>query len=242
MLAALYIQNGWRAYRHPEQLAEQSKAVTDRVAPLLTAVYPKAPTDARTLVKLNGAVQVVGGVLLASGQAARPGALLLAASHAPTTFAGQRFWETKDPTERAQQRTEFLRNVSMLGGLLITAMDTAGQPGIAWRTGYVARETKRSVRRAAKDTRRSVGRATSDAQHAVTQVGKDAQLSVSRVAGKATGAAGLAAGVATGAASRASTAASRAAEAASDRANRAAESVSHAAAVAKARALALTGS
>ena len=61
----------------------------------------------------------------------------------PTTAAGHRFWEEQDPAERAQQRIHFFKNVSMLGGLIIAAGDTEGQPGVAWR-----------ARRAAKDARR----------------------------------------------------------------------------------------
>jgi uncharacterized membrane protein YphA (DoxX/SURF4 family) len=213
MLGALYIQSGWRAYRRPELMADRAKPVTDRVAPLLTAVYPNAPTDARTLVKINGAVQLAGGLMLASGKAARPGALLLAGSLVPTTLAGHRYWEIDDPTERAHQKIHFFKNVSMLGGLLIAAMDTAGQPGLAWRTGYLARETKRSVRRTAKDTRYAVDKAT-----------RKAQL-------KATKAAGTAGVAATGAVGAASVAATKVTDAAS-----------RAAAVAKAKAAQLTGS
>ena len=182
MLAALYIDSGLHAYRHPERLAEQAKTVTDRVAPMISAIHPALPTDARTLVKLNGAAQVVGGVLLATGKAARPGALLLAGSLVPTTLAGHPYWQVEDPTQRAHQRIQFLKNLSMLGGLLITAMDTAGQPGLAWRTGDLARKAKRSARHAARDTQRTMGRAAHDTQRSVSRAASDTARSLSTAA------------------------------------------------------------
>lgn len=178
MLAAMYIDSGWRAYRHPERLADQAKIMTDRVAPLLTAVHPKAPTDAQTLVKINGAAQIAGGVLLATGKSARPGALLLAATTVPTTLAAQPFWQVQDPTQRARQRTEFLRNLSMLGGLLVAGMDTGGKPGLAWRTGDLARKTRKSVSRTARDTSKAVSRTVEDTSKAVSRTVEDTSKAV----------------------------------------------------------------
>jgi uncharacterized membrane protein YphA (DoxX/SURF4 family) len=50
----------------------------------------------------------------------RVAALVLAGSLVPTTLAGHRFWEEDDPKTRAAQQLQFLKNTSMLGGLLMT--------------------------------------------------------------------------------------------------------------------------
>ena len=71
---------------------------------------------------------------------------MLAATLVPTTAAGHRFWEEQDPAERAQQRIHFFKNVSMLGGLIIAAGDTEGQPGVVWRTRRVAKDARREAR------------------------------------------------------------------------------------------------
>ena len=57
----------------------------------------------------------------------------------PTTYAGHRFWEEKDKTQRANQQIHFFKNVSMFGGLLIAAVDTEGKPGVAWRAKHARR-------------------------------------------------------------------------------------------------------
>ena len=53
------------------------------------------------------------------------------------------FWEAEEEADRAQQRIHFLKNLSMLGGLLITAADTAGNPSLAWRTRHAAKTARR---------------------------------------------------------------------------------------------------
>ena len=79
---------------------------------------------------------------------------MLAASLVPTTAAGHRFWEESDPTARAQQRIHFFKNVSMLGGLLISSGDTEGQPGVVWRTRRAAKDARREAKHLARSARR----------------------------------------------------------------------------------------
>lgn len=64
---------------------------------------------------------------------------MLAGTLVPTTLAGHRYWEIEDKQERAQQRIHFLKNLTMLGGLLIAAADTGGNPSLAWRSRHAAR-------------------------------------------------------------------------------------------------------
>jgi uncharacterized membrane protein YphA (DoxX/SURF4 family) len=74
-------------------------------------------------VRINGAVQVVAGTMLALNRLPRLAALALAGSLVPTTLAGHRFWNESDPSGRAAQRTQFLKNAAMLGGLLVVVSE-----------------------------------------------------------------------------------------------------------------------
>ena len=89
---------------------------------------------------------------------------LLGLSLIPTTLAGHRFWEEQDEMRRAQQRIHFFKNLSMLGGLMLAAVDTEGKPGLAWRaqhaahhaavgTGRTTRTARREARLAARSAR-----------------------------------------------------------------------------------------
>lgn len=146
MLAALFVIQGWAAVRDPAKLAERARPVTDRLEPTLRRLHPSLPTDAETLVRLNGAAQVTSGVLLATGHATRPAALVLAGSLVPTTLAGHPFWTYDDPAQRSQQRINFLKNLGLLGGLLFAALDREGRPGPAWRARHAVHSAQRDAR------------------------------------------------------------------------------------------------
>lgn len=74
-----------------------------------------------TLVRLNGAAMVVGGVALALGVKPRPAAIGLAAALVPTTLVGHPFWRERDRHARHVQTIQFMKNASMLGGLVVEA-------------------------------------------------------------------------------------------------------------------------
>src|SRR2546430_7841773 len=95
MLAGIFVTSGARALTSPDPLVPAAQQFADRVGPMLVKVDKRAPSDARTLVQLNGAVHFVGGLLLLTGLR-RPAALALAASMVPTTLSGHRFWELRD--------------------------------------------------------------------------------------------------------------------------------------------------
>jgi hypothetical protein len=66
-------------------------------------------------------------------------ALALIGSIVPTTYAGHRFWEESDDVAKQQQLTHFLKNLGLLGGLILAAVDTEGAPSISWRAKRRAR-------------------------------------------------------------------------------------------------------
>lgn len=156
MLASIFVAGGINALRSTEAHATKAKAVADRVVPLAQKAAPGVPipTDPATLVRLNAAAQLIAAAALATGRAPRLSASVLAASLVPTTFAGHPFWAETDPQAKAQQRLQFLKNTSVLGGLLLASVDTEGKPGLAWRARRVAADVRREARQVAKDARR----------------------------------------------------------------------------------------
>jgi putative oxidoreductase len=157
MLATIFVSGGLDALRNP---ASRAPAAAD-VAPPIAAKLPYLPEDPEQLVKINAAVQIGAGTMLALGRFPRLSSLLLAASLVPTTAAGHRFWEEDDPAKRAQQRTHFFKNLGLLGGLMLAAVDTEGRPGLAWRAQHAthhAADTSRQARKIAKLEARLVAR------------------------------------------------------------------------------------
>ncbi len=156
MLAAVFVIMGVRSLRNPDPLVPRAKPITDQVVPTIKKATPPAlaqrvPDNPRTLVRLNAAVHVLGGIALATGRGRRAGALALAASLVPTTIAGHAFWEEDDPAQRANQQVHFLKNLGLAGGLLLAAVDTEGKPSLVWRARHGAREARRMTRAARRE-------------------------------------------------------------------------------------------
>ena len=123
MLASMFVMGGVSALRNPDQHVKMAGPVTEKLSDAADEATPDdtASPDEKQLVQINGAVQVVAGLALATGRLPRLAALLLAGSLGPTTYAGHRFWEETDKTQRANQQIHFFKNVSMLGGLLLAS-------------------------------------------------------------------------------------------------------------------------
>jgi putative oxidoreductase len=149
LLASMFVSGGLDSLRNPGPKVP----VADDVAPAIAAKLHYLPEDTETLVKINGAVQVGAGMLLALGRFPRLSATLLAASLIPTTAAAHRFWEVEDEATRRQQRIHFFKNAGLLGGLILAAVDTEGRPGLAWRARHVTHHVAEGGRRARRTAR-----------------------------------------------------------------------------------------
>jgi putative oxidoreductase len=174
MVASIFVIQGFDTFRHPEKVAPRAEPVVRPLADRFTVV----PAKTEDAVRLNGAVQMAAGTLLALGRFPRLSALALAATLVPTTAAGHRFWEAEEDADRTQQRIHFLKNLSMFGGLLITAADTSGQPSLAWRTRHGARAAGREAGRTAQAARREAGRTAQAARREAQNAGRQARRTV----------------------------------------------------------------
>ncbi|OON82703.1 hypothetical protein B1H18_01230 [Streptomyces tsukubensis] len=160
MLASTFVGGGLKSLRNP-------KAVTPPVVPFADRI-PGLPQDPEQLARINSAVQIGAGTLLALGRLPRVSACALAASLVETTLAEHRYWTVEDdPEEKARQRAHFYKNVSLLGGLLIAAADTHGKPSLAHRTRTTAATSRRSLRRTTRGARSA---AADSASHAADGV------------------------------------------------------------------------
>ncbi|HET7822328.1 MAG TPA: DoxX family protein [Ornithinibacter sp.] len=169
MLAAMFVVGGLDQLKHPGTKADTARPLVEKLAPAIGL-----PDDTELLVRANGAAMVGAGALLALGRLPRLASTVLAATLVPTTVAAHSFWNEQDPKVRAQQKVQFFKNVSLLGGLLIAAVDTAGKPGLAYRAHMVndsahrtARQTRREARHLAHAAAREAKLKAVQAQHAI---------------------------------------------------------------------------
>ena len=149
MLAAMFVVGGLDQLKHPGRKADTARPLVEKLAPAVGL-----PDDTELLVRANGIAMVTAGSLLALGRLPRLASGVLAATVLPTTIAAHPFWSEKDPEARAQQKVQFLKNLGLLGGLLLAAVDTEGKPGVAWRARRAAADVRREAKGLARTARR----------------------------------------------------------------------------------------
>ena len=147
LLASVFIAAGIDALRHPGLRSQQAAQLLGKVPDQVPGAQ-SAAKDPDLFVRVNGAALLGGGVLLATGRMPRLASTVLAASIIPTTAIDHAFWDESDPDLKAQSRSLFFKNVGLLGGLLLAAVDTEGRPGLVWRAQHVGKVTRREARHA----------------------------------------------------------------------------------------------
>ncbi len=165
LLAAPFIVGAINVLRAPTMVTEGAEKVGVPIADKVGL-----PTDPETLVTINAAVQLGGGALLLLGVLPRPASIALAASLIPTTLAGHRFWEIKDPAKRMTQVIQFAKNAGLLGGLLLAALDTGGRPSVFWSSRRAASRAAGSVSDIAQSVAHTVSGTVGNAYHALPVV------------------------------------------------------------------------
>lgn len=177
LLAAPLIASGVDAVRHPGPHAEAARPLVNKAAGPL-----HLPNDPETIVRASGAVTAAGGALLALGKLPRLSALAIVLA-APAAQASQPFWQEKDPEARRTQRTLFLKNLGLVGGALLAAVDTEGKPGHAYRgrqashtAAVVVGDASDAAKRRGRGAKKAAKRARKDAAHAAKLAKAEARL------------------------------------------------------------------
>lgn len=172
LVAAPFVVAGVETLRNPERRA-------DEVAPLLKPLADRVSwfpsTDPETLVRIQGAISLGAGGLLAIGRFRRLTTLLLAAEMVPALLTEHRFWQEQDPDRKATERALMLKNAGLFGALLaIAGAPSKHRPVRAAKTGLreakleaalAKSEAGRRAERARRKAARSGGRGRRRAEH-----------------------------------------------------------------------------
>ena len=165
MLASYFVVNGIKAYRHPEQFTAAAEPVAEKLLPLAKSTLPSQaavylPDNTVSLVRVTGIAQILGGLSLATGIGRRLGAGALTLTMVPHVLASNPMQALGQ--EREERYGKLSKNVALLGGVALAAMDTEGRPNLAWRARaqkeIFAKESSRA-KRAAERQARELGKA-----------------------------------------------------------------------------------
>lgn len=148
LLSAVFIGQGVESLLNPESAAETARPALDGLRKLPGPTSGPVPVEAEravTFARVNAAVQVGAGGLLAAGKLPRIASAALAVTVIPGRIGAHMFWAEDDAERRARQRRDFWADLSLVGGLLIAAADTAGQPSLGWRSRRAGRRMSEAV-------------------------------------------------------------------------------------------------
>lgn len=145
MLATTFIARGVDSLRSPKTAADAARPTLESLSNLPDPVGPNVPTDADTVAKATAAVQIGAGLLLATGKLPRFASAALAVSVVPGSLGAHAFWNETDPERKTAERRAFLADISLIGGLIIAAVDTEGKPSLSWRGKRAARKVSQRV-------------------------------------------------------------------------------------------------
>ncbi|HVQ51599.1 MAG TPA: DoxX family protein [Mycobacterium sp.] len=145
MLSAVFISRGIDSLRSPKPAADAARPTLEGLSKLPDPVGTKVPSNAEKVARINAAVQIGGGLLLATGRLPRVASAALALTVVPGSLGGHTFWSESDPQRKADERRAFLTDVSLIGGLIIAAVDTEGKPSLGWRGRRAAHKVSEAV-------------------------------------------------------------------------------------------------
>lgn len=149
LLASALIVRGVDALQHPGQRIPTAEKFSETVTQPLGV-----PADPELLVRINGAVQAGAGALLAIGRFPRLSGAALAVTLLPSAAFDNQFWNEGDAEAKSEKKKKFFTGLGLLGGVLLASADTAGAPGVVWRSRNAAKiaglESQLAVKNAGK--------------------------------------------------------------------------------------------
>lgn len=182
LLATGFIAAGVDRLRDADQTAEQLRPTLNRVGGMVPSA--SAVTGNPQLVaKVLGATQVGAGALLALGKLPRLSGVLLAGTAVLNAVVEYKNADTDTPDERKARRAGLLKNLSLIGAVLLVAVDTNGRPGLAWRAGHLADDTRRSVSSLGKDAGRKSRAVKKDAAKQLKKANRTVRTTAAGIVG-----------------------------------------------------------
>ena len=144
MLAAIFIKGGVDTLRNPEPRVQKATPLLEKVGaePARPGTVRARPAGAHRRRREDRRRRAAG-----PGQVPAPLVAGPRQHPRPDDLAGHAFWEKSDPAEKAADQQQFLKNLSILGGLVLAAVDTEGKPSLGWRGRRAARKVAEQTRR-----------------------------------------------------------------------------------------------
>lgn len=158
LIASSFVFSGVERLRTAGATAPQLKPVLAGV----TKVVPSAAavtSNEKLVGQVLGATQIGAALLLGIGRFSRFSALLLTVTTTVNTLVDYRSADSATPEDKKARRSQLLKNLSLIGAVLLASVDTNGRPGVAWRAGHLATGARKNAVGLGKDARKQLQKA-----------------------------------------------------------------------------------
>lgn len=105
IFGAYFVISGFNHFKNEKMLTGYAKS--------------KGVPSARLAVLLSGAMMIIGGIGFIFNMRIQEAAILLIIFLVPTTFMMHAFWKTADPTHKMNDQINFMKNLALIGALLM---------------------------------------------------------------------------------------------------------------------------
>lgn len=158
LLASSFVFSGVDRLHTAGATAQQLKPVLAGV----TKVVPSAAaltSNEKLVGQVLGATQIGAALLLGIGRFSRVAALLLTVTATVNALVDYRSADASTPEGKKARRAQLLKHLSLIGAVLLAAVDTNGRPGIAWRAEHLALDAKKNAAGFGRDARKQLKKA-----------------------------------------------------------------------------------
>ena len=158
LIASSFVFSGVDRLRNAGTTAPQLKPVLAGVSKVVPSAA-SVTSNEKLVGQVLGATQVGAALLLGIGRFSRVAALLLTVTATVNTLVDYRSADASTAEGKKARRSQLLKNLSLIGAVLLAAVDTNGRPGLAWRAGHLASGARRSAGGLGKDARKQLKKA-----------------------------------------------------------------------------------
>ena len=169
LIASSFLMSGVERVRSAGSAASELENLLNTVTKAVPAAAPLRGNE-RLVAQALGATQVGAAAMLGLGKFSRLSATVLAATAAVNTLVDFKAADSSTRQARKARRTQLLKNLSLIGAVLLAAVDTNGQPGLAWRAEHFAAGARKNASGLGRDARKQLARAEKSVRRTAADV------------------------------------------------------------------------
>jgi uncharacterized membrane protein YphA (DoxX/SURF4 family) len=169
LLASSFVLTGLDRLRNTDATATALRPTLDRIAKAVPSAASATGNEQR-VAKVLGAAHLGAAVLLGIGRFSRLSALVLVVTSSLNAVVEFNNADSSTSKARKDRRNQLIKNVSLVGAVLIAAVDTNGRPSWAWRAEHFAEDARRNALALTHDTKKNIRKAEKAVRKTASEV------------------------------------------------------------------------